>query len=229
MRRDIIKHIITFLLLIALAVPAAAENHDSIAVRTRMKELKYYKEKVAIEEISDGSLSRRIKSFQTYNNLPITGMLDKATEEKLFSDNALSEDAFFASYQEDPLLQPENTLFITSASNAEWTNVGEIARIRFQVKNTSPDRVVKAYEIQALPYDPWGDLMTLDGAALKVSTISNVKPGATQYSNRIDLERRQEVYALFVGISRVLYEDGTVISIPENEILYYVWDGPFLN
>lgn len=223
------KKLIVFLLLVLLATPALADEHDGLAVRTRMKELKYYREKVAVEEITDDSLSRRLKSFQTYNNLPITGELDAATETKLFSEEALSEEAFFASYKGDPALQPENTLFITTSSSAEWTNIAEVARIRFQVKNTSPDRVVKAYEIQAIPYDPWGDKMIPDDTVLKVSTIYDVKPGATHYSNRIDLERRQEVYSLFVGISKVRYEDGTVVTIPEDEILYYVWDGPFLN
>lgn len=223
------KKLLFFILITLLAVPAIAEEHDGLAIRSRMKELKYYRDDVIAEEITDKSLFRSLKIFQAYNGLPITGVPDEPTVKKLFSEEALGEAEYFKSYQEDPSLQPKNTLFITYDSTAESANIGEVARIRFKVKNTSPDRVVEAYEIQAIPYDPWGDRMIPENTVLAVSTIYNVKPGATHYSNRIDLERRQEVYALYVGISRVMYEDGTIINIPENEILYHVWDGPFLN
>ena len=222
------KKLLFFILITMLAVPAAAET-DGIAVRKRMQELKYYKDKINVEEITDKSLSRNLKIFQAYNGLPITGILDEETEQKLFSEEAFGEIEYFKSYQENPSLQPENTLFITFDSTAESSNIGEVARIRFKVKNTSPDRIVSAYEIQAIPYDPWGDRMIPEDTVLSVSTIYDVKPGTVHNSNRIDLERRQEIYSLYVGISKVMYKDGTIITIPEEEILYHNWTGPFLN
>ena len=92
------KKLLFFILITMLAVPAAAET-DGIAVRKRMQELKYYKDKINVEEITDKSLSRNLKIFQAYNGLPITGILDEETEQKLFSEEAFGEIEYFKSYQ----------------------------------------------------------------------------------------------------------------------------------
>ena len=221
------KRIILFLLMLLLCVPAIAEEKSIIEIKTRLQELGYYVKEYTPDERTNDGYTRRVKQFQTFNGLDITGEADDETVAKLFSESALSGKAFHQMYNDDPSLQPELTLYFPETSHAQWSVNGSELSIGFQVKNMSPDRVVQAHELTIYAYDPWEIEMIGDGNPRTLITIADMKPGVVAYSSRFKLQNRTKIFFIYAGISKVRYEDGTIVEVPEDEILYYIWQGPF--
>ena len=201
---------------------------DIKAVKLRLQELEYYsKDATGFDERIDADFTRWLKRFQHFNDLPVSGELTGETLAVLLSEDALTEKASIARYKDHPELEPEAVCLIVMNSTCDWESSGNIMNIKFQTTNLSAHRTVTAFELTIHPYDPWGQDMSPSKAGYRISTIKKIKPGEKQYSNRIRIDRRLEIDELYVGVSKIRYSDGSIVEIPENEILYGVLSGPF--
>ena len=198
------------------------------AAKERMLELDYYpKSESDVDDEADETFVRRLRLFQFYHCLPITGELDEDTLAMLYSDEARSEEDAIAASRKDPACEPAYTCVITPDARGEWEGLGNLMDMRFEVANISSKRTIDAFELTLIPYDAWGDPITDEDGPYIITTVKSIKPGKKAFSNRVCVIGRKEAERVSVGVSKVRYSDGEVVNIDEDEIVYAVWKGPF--
>ena len=234
------KRLLLFFLLFLLAMPAMADGLFEIPtlkdsyeigdfdeslqiVKQRLCDLNYYSEGYTKDRILhgyfDAVLQNRISLFQAFNNLPVTGNLDQETLSLLFSNNAMSEAAF---YKQDKALIPDYMLFTVGVSSqSHWIISNDYFNLQTQVINHWANNKVVAFELSIIPYNAWHERMISPDSYYSVVTLSAVKPGETTYSNYCCIDNYSEIYDIFVGVKRYRLDNGTIITIPENQILYH--------
>lgn len=242
-----LKKLIVLLMLLLIATPVIAENtekayeipdvkevyslgeHDEnlLLVKQRLQELEYYSAEAAKERLMNEcytiDLVARIKRFQIYSGLQATGNLDSQTLSLLFSDEAMTDNSFYA---QDESKIPEYFLFCIGDS-ATFDFSGEYVYVSPKVRNGFKDKTVIACEIRFLPYSIWDKPMFDESNPPFTATIFSIKPGETKTSNKCALYNYKEMYDVLIGISKFKLQDGTVVEVPEDKILYYTWRGPF--
>lgn len=238
------KKLIVLLMLLLIATPVIAENtektyeipdvkevyslgeHDEnlILVKQRLQELEYYTSKnKPTNACYTIDLVAIIKRFQIYSGLQATGNLDSQTLSLLFSDEALTDKNFFA--QDETLIPEYYRLGIGDYIYSDYS--GEYIYSSVQVKNKFKDKTVIACEVRFLPYSIWDEPMFDESNPPFATTIFSIKPGETKTSNKCALYNYKEMYDILIGISKFKLQDGTVVEVPEDKILYYTLRGPF--
>lgn len=238
------KKLIVILLLLMITTPVIAENtektytipsvkevyslgeHDEnlLLVKQRLQELDYYTSKnKQTNACYTIDLVATIKRFQIYSGLPASGNLNPQTLSLLFSDEALTDKDFFA--QDETLIPEYYMLGIGEYINSEYS--GDYIYSGVQVKNRFKDKTIIACEIKYFPYSIWDEPMYDESNPPFATTILSIKPGETKYSNKCAMYKYKEMYNILIGISKFKLQDGTVIEVPEDKILYYNYRGPF--
>lgn len=101
-------------------------------------------------------------------------------------------------------------------SRGKWDPLKKVNTFFFQaeVTNTSRTRTIKGFELNCYTTNVWGD--RLDGGV--VYTMSNkktVEPGGTAWSNSFNLGNWYSVDTVWVGISRIIFDDGEIRDIDD--------------
>lgn len=104
---------------------------------------------------------------------------------------------------------------------ANWNSLSnDILSVRFQVTNHTYGRTVKAFELYVYATNAWGT--NIYGNSVYYETTNRtVAPGSTVYSDYINIPNRSQIYTIYCGIHKILYEDGTSVTLDNVE--YTTW------
>ena len=80
---------------------------------------------------------------------------------------------------------------------------------------------MKAFELYMYAIDVWGDAIYGEDMVYYATTTTTVAPGKTVYSDYITMPNRSQIDQIYVGISKVIYTDGTVVEA--DNIEYSSW------
>jgi peptidoglycan hydrolase-like protein with peptidoglycan-binding domain len=207
------------------------KDPDPTALPKTYTELKYGDKGDAVNELqlalirlgyldgeADGIFGKNTRQavydFNLANGL-ISGNLDVAsnkTQQLLYDGNPVS-------FQE-----PAMALYFEDSAYAEWYDLsGDEIQIHFQVTNKAKHKTVKAFELYAYATDVWGNRVYGSTTVYYWTTTKNVKPGATVYSDYVTLPDGSEINLIYCGISRIIYADGSVEALEDDEIDYFSW------
>lgn len=199
-------------------------NANVLWLKQRMQEIGYYSSEDALSSSFDIHLLRKIKSFQYYNHLPVTGRLDSCTVDTIFSDSTQTRAQFMESYAADPSLEPAVTLVFDDTATATKESGNLVFRIK--PKNSSSQKDIVAYEFYTVPFNAWDECMVDDVSQYSISVIEKLTPGKVGTAKTVKLENPDQIYQIWTGVHRIRYSDNTIVTIPDDEIIYSTW-GPF--
>lgn len=208
-------------------------EHDPglVIIKQRFRELGYYSDgfmkERTLTEFFDIQLAQRIQKFKTFNELPVTDLLDQEMLSVLFSERALSENAFFEISKNESSFPEPLSLMIPPEGQINVDYSGDAAVVKAQVTNYSSDKSVVAFELKVLPYNAWNECIIEEDDAYTVTTLTTIKPGEKKYSNTCTIPNYKDIFDLCIGVSKFRFDNGLVIEIPDKQIVYGVWRGPF--
>ncbi len=105
---------------------------------------------------------------------------------------------------------------------AQWNEeANDYLRIHFQIENIDSKRTIEAVELYVYATDIWDNQIYGNNNVYKWTTIKNIIPGTTIYSDYISIPNRKEIITVFCGIHKVKYSDGTIQIA--NKIEYESW------
>lgn len=117
---------------------------------------------------------------------------------------------------------------------AEWETLSNgNFKIHFQVTNhetsyyskssyyNQPD--VVAFELYVYAEDVWGEKIYGEGVHYYLTTVKNIKPGKTVYSDYFIISDAKKIYNVYCGVKRVKYANGKVEEVSDKEVKYYCW------
>lgn len=171
-----------------------------------------------LDDEADGIFGKNTRQavydFNLANGL-ITGDLEVASNKT----QRLMYDGNPASFQD-----PAMALYIKDDAYAEWYNLsGDKIQIHFQVTNKAKHKTVKAFELYAYATNVWGNRIYGTTTVYYWTTTKNVKPGATVYSDYVTMPDRSEINTIYCGISRIIYTDGSIETLEDDEVDYSAW------
>lgn len=160
---------------------------------------------------ADGSYGKKtvaaVRLFCEQNGLTVyaDGSASPEMQARLFSSSAKGYSEMY-----NPL----------TISRGKWDPVRRANTFFFkaEVTNTSQTRTIKGFELNCYTTNVWGD--KLDGGV--VYTMSNkvtVKPGKTGWSNSFNLGNWYSVDTVWIGVSRIIFDDGEIRDI--DNVNYY--------
>ena len=194
-----------------------------LTVKKRMQELGYYRSTATVDESFNSMMTERLKEFQKNNGLPQTGIVDAQTLNKLY-DSSPVKGQFYVAPTPTPRPEGKYMLVIPSGGNGQWKKLsGDKLQMRVQVKNESRYRTVEAFELYIYTEDVWGDRNPESGRVYTCTTIKDVGPGKTAYSDYFVLPHRSDIYQVYVGVKQMRYEDGTIETISDSNVDYFYW------
>ena len=120
-------------------------------------------------------------------------------------------------------VEPKNgvTLFFDDGAYATWEYLsGDKLSFKAQVTNREYGKTVKAFELYVYATDAWGNDIYGDYVYYGTTT-KTVSPGSTVYSDRLVIPDRSKIYNVYCGIHKILYDDGTSVTI--DDINYCYW------
>ena len=199
----------------------ACEQGDSdgnvLAIKTRMRELGYYRETASLGEDFNDTMVQRVKLFQENNGIDVTGKVDSATLQKLRAVNPIRGEYFEGYWNE-----PDVTMIIPHSTWGKWNKKSE-DRFTFAIKtkNVSTSRKINAVEYLIYTEDVWGSEMISSSRPYSYTLTETYAPGEMKYTSYMNIPYRSDTYKVYIAINKVRYDDGTVqyVSSPE----YWNW------
>ena len=125
-----------------------------------------------------------------------------------------------------PTPKPEGRymLVIPAGGNGQWKEAsGDKLQMRVQVKNESRRRTVEAFKLYIYTEDIWGDRDPQGTGVYYSTTVKDVKPGKTAYSDYFVVPGRSMIDKVHVGVKQIRYDDGTVEEVPDYDVDYFWW------
>ena len=113
------------------------------------------------------------------------------------------------------LIKPENDCYGT------WKRVStKRYSFRFEIKNTSPTKTVRSYDVSYYTTDAYGD----QSCALTTVTLNQkIKPYEKVYTGEIFLENAAAVCKVYVEVTGVRYTNGTSEYLDRSAQEYWSW------
>ena len=112
-------------------------------------------------------------------------------------------------------------LDIPDGARGEWKYLsGNRLNMRVKLTNTSR-KVVKAYEVYMYATDVWGKKI-YGNTVYYATTRRKIQPGKSAFTNYMTLPDRSNIGQVWVGVNKVLYEDGSVWQA--SKVDYRYWD-----
>jgi len=160
----------------------------------------------------DGSYGPRtaaaVKEFNEANGLYGGTTADRETQELAFSGLA------------NPYTEPWIPLDI--GANFHYEPIPSVNTFFFKVEvtNHTRSRTIKGYELSLYYTDVWGKW--LDGGVIYTQTMTQpVAPGQTIYSANFNLGNWYSVDTVWVGVSKIVFDDGEIRELDPDDIVYY--------
>ena len=119
----------------------------------------------------------------------------------------------------------EATLYFKDEAYATWENLSnDKFKIKFQVTNKEYGKTVKAFELYVYAEDTQGNRIYGDTTVYYQTTTRTVSPGKTVYSDDFVIPDRSSIYKVYCGIHKILYADGTTVTIDDIDYWYWTFD-----
>jgi hypothetical protein len=109
-------------------------------------------------------------------------------------------------------------LVIGAKSNYDPVRSVNTFFFKVQVINTSKTRAIRGFELQCYTTNVWGDKLD-NGVVYTMTNTVRVKPGETAWSNSFNLGNWYSVDTVWVGISKIVFDDGEIRDVDDVE--YY--------
>lgn len=192
-------------------------------VKERMQALGYYRPTADVDERFNDMMADRVKQFQKNNGLTQSGVVDSRTLEKLYGSSPV-KGQFYVKPTPTPKPEGRFMLVIPSNANGQWKKAsGDKLQLRVQVKNESRYRTVEAFKLHIYTEDIWGDRDPEEGTVYVSTTIKDIKPGKTAYSEYFVLPNLSMIDKVHVGVKQIRYDDGAVEEISDYLVDYSYW------
>lgn len=118
-------------------------------------------------------------------------------------------------------VEPRNGVSLINGAYASWEYLsGDKLSFKVQVTNEDYGKTVEAFELYVYATDAWGNDIYGDYIYYGTTT-KNVSPGSTVYSDSLVIPDRSKIYNVYCGIHKILYDDGTSVTI--DDINYCYW------
>jgi len=164
-----------------------------------------------LNDVADGiygpNTARAVRDFCEANGLGSGEMATYNMQVLLFSGDAEAKQYY------------EDWIPLQLGQEFSWDPIPEVNTFFFkvQVTNTSSYRTIKGYELSVYYEDVWGT--KLDGGVTYTQTMTQtVYPGETVYSGNFNLGNWYSVDTVWVGISKIVFDDG---EIREPDVIEY--------
>ena len=182
-------------------------------LQQRLTDLGYLNDKI------DGSFGRNtgtaVMSFCSQNGLYIQGEATPEMQQLLYSSSA--------EYYVEPWIP------MMFGPSYRWENPRYVdldnGRFYIQVVNRSPDRAIRGYELCFYLTDVWGNryISPENGIVVTRHTTmqQTIQPGYIVDSLPITIMPWSWTYTVWVGIHKIVFDDGEVREVDEDEIQYF--------
>ena len=199
------------------------DNNKVRVIKLRMQELGYYRASASVDGRFNDMMVERLKEFQRNNWLSETGVADSRTLEKMYASNPV-KGQFYVAPTPTPRPEGKYMLVIPAGGNGQWKEAsGDKLQMRVQVKNESRRRTVEAFKLYIYTEDIWGDRDPQGTGVYYSTTVKDVKPGKTAYSDYFVVPGRSMIDKVHVGVKQIRYDDGTVEEVPDYDVDYFWW------
>jgi len=199
------------------------EGNKVRIVKEKMQDLGYYRATATVDGRFNDMMVERLKQFQKNNGLRQTGSVDSATLEKLYSSSPV-KGQFYVAPTPTPKPEGRYMLVIPSGGNGQWKKAsGDKLQMRVQVKNESRYRTVEAFELYIYTLDIWGDRDPEDGRVYTSTTVKDVAPGKTVYSDYFVVPNLSMIDRVYVGVKQIRYDDGEIEEVSDYAVDYFYW------
>lgn len=184
-------------------------------LQQRLTDLGYLNDKV------DGSYGRNtntaVRSFCDQNGLPIGNQATPEMQQLLYSSSA--------QYYQEPYIP----LVIGATYDLETpqqTGMSNTGMMNIQVVNRSSTRGIRGFVLSYYQTNMYGERIdiNLDGRGIyqfDQEQMNYVEPGHYKNAMTFSIEKFYNTYAVYVGVKKIVFDDGEVRELPESEIVYY--------
>ena len=182
-------------------------------LQQRLTDLGYLNDKV------DGSFGRNtaiaVMSFCSQNGLYIQGEATPEMQRLLYSSSAV--------YYEEPWIP------LVFGPEYKWENpfdpTLDSGRFYIQVVNRGSSRSIRGFELYYYKTDVWGNRYVEPNSGIeltqRVTLQQTVEPGYTIYTQPITILPFSWTYTVWIGIHKIVFDDGEIREVPEDEIQYF--------
>ena len=180
-------------------------------VQQRLWDLGYYRDKINGEFGLTTTIA--VRSFCEQNGLPVSNNVTPEMQTLLYSSGAKYHEMPYIPLVIGPYYKWDNPNY---ADNIGWFYP--------QVVNRG-DRAIRGFELYYYFENVWGKVLTGDsqGSYLYPSPFTQtIKPGYCEYvSAGFPVSPFASVYTVYVGIHKIVFDDGEIREIPVKDITYY--------
>ena len=168
-----------------------------------------------LEDGADGiygkNTEKAVRGFQREHALVADGVANPQTQKKIFDEYGKQYD------------EPEIPLVIPSKAYGEWRDDGNKLAFHLQVKNVSKLKGISAFELYIYPADVWGERLLEENYVYMVTTEAAIAPGKIAYSDFVSMDDADAIDRVYAAIHKIKMSNGSVIEIPEDEMVYSYW------
>ena len=193
-----------------------SSGQDVTDLQQRLTDLGYLCDKV--DGIYGKNTATAVMSFNAQHGRAILGEAAPDMQELLYSSSA------------EYYVEPYIPLVIGPQFQYDHSPYADIdlGRIWIQVVNRNMDRPIIGYELYYYQEDVYGDryIEPNTGVELTMTTTlqQTIKPGYIEYSEPVAIMHWAWTYRVYVGIHKIVFEDGEVREIDPDDITYFSLD-----
>ena len=100
----------------------------------------------------------------------------------------------------------------------------DIGMFYVQLVNRNMERSIRGYELYYYQTDVWGEKLKVPGSdawLYPLSSQQTIRPGYWEYATPFTVTPFAQTYAVYVGVHKIVFEDGEIREIPDDEVHYY--------
>ena len=181
-------------------------------LQQRLTDLGYLNDKV--DGVFGQNTATAVLSFCDQHNIHFNGAATPEMQRKLYSSGA------------EYYVEPYIPLII--GPWYKWDNPmdarQDIGMFYVQLVNRNMERSIRGYELYYYQTDVWGEKLKVPGSdawLYPLSSQQTIKPGYWEYATPFTVTPFAQTYAVYVGVHKIVFEDGEIREIPDDEVHYY--------
>ena len=193
-----------------------SSGQDVRDLQQRLTDLNYLCDKV--DGIFGKNTGTAVMSFKAQHGMNITSEATPEMQELLYSSNA------------EYYVEPYIPLIIGPQFKWEHSPYADMdhGTVQVQVVNRNMDRSVIGYTLYYYLTDVYGEhyIEPTTGVELteKTTLQQTIKPGYIEYSEPIMIMPWNWTYRVYVGIQKIVFDDGEVREVDPDDITYFYLD-----
>ena len=207
----------------APAYTPASTSYETLAMGTKSQAVRDLQQRLTdlgyLNDKVDGSFGKNtataVRSFCKQHNLEIQNEATPEMQRLLYSSNAEYYVEPFIPLVIGPQCKWDNPIYASLDNGTFYV----------QLVNRSQDRTIRGYELYYYKTDMWGTRYVEPTTGIeitqKTSFQQTIQPGYTVYSDPIMITPFSWTYTVWVGVHKIVFDDGEVREIPEDDVEYF--------